>query len=58
MEKIRLGVIGVGNMGSSHIRNINEGKCPEIIVTAAADRLEARRAWIAENAPEAEVITG
>ena len=56
MEKIRLGVIGVGNMGSTHIRNINEGKCPEIIVTAAADRLEARRAWTAENAPDAAVF--
>ena len=56
MSKIRLGIIGVGNMGTTHIKNINEGKCPEVIVTAAADRLEARRQWIAENAPEAAVF--
>ena len=56
MSTIRLGIIGVGNMGTAHIKNINEGKCPEVIVTAAADRLEARRQWIAENAPEATVF--
>ena len=56
MSTIRLGIIGVGNMGTTHIKNINEGKCPEVIVTAAADRLEARRQWIAENAPEAAVF--
>ena len=56
MNKIRLGVIGVGNMGTKHIENINAGKCPEIIVTAAADRLETRRQWIAANAPEAAVF--
>ena len=56
MSSIRLGIIGVGNMGTTHIKNINEGKCPEVIVTAAADRLEARRQWIAENAPEAAVF--
>ena len=35
MSTIRLGIIGVGNMGTTHIKNINEGKCPEVIVTAA-----------------------
>ncbi len=43
MSKIKLGIIGIGNMGSAHIGNILSGKCPEIEVTAVADRLESRR---------------
>lgn len=38
MSKIRLGVIGVGNMGRSHCKNIKEGKCPEIELVAISDR--------------------
>ncbi len=37
MEKIRLGIIGVGNMGSGHLQNVIDGKCPKVEVTAAAD---------------------
>ena len=37
-KKLRLGIIGAGNMGSKHINNILAGKCPEIEVTAVADR--------------------
>ncbi len=37
MDKIRLGIIGVGNMGSGHLRNVCNGKCPKIEVTAVAD---------------------
>ena len=56
MEKIRLGVIGVGNMGSGHINNIKAGKCPEIEVVAAADRRESRREWCKENIPTAQIF--
>ena len=38
MDKIRLGLIGLGNMGTAHAENILGGKCPEIEITAAADR--------------------
>ena len=37
MSKIRLGVIGVGNMGRAHCKNIKEGKCPEIDLVAISD---------------------
>ncbi len=37
MEKIRLGIIGVGNMGSGHLQNVIDGKCPKAEVTAVAD---------------------
>ena len=42
-EKIRVGIIGYGNMGTGHARNIREGKCPDIVLTAVADILPARR---------------
>ena len=47
MEKIRLGIIGYGNMGTGHAKNILEGKCPEIELAAIADinpkRLQAAK---------------
>ncbi|MBE5808340.1 MAG: Gfo/Idh/MocA family oxidoreductase [Clostridiales bacterium] len=45
MENIRLGIIGVGNMGSTHARNITAGKCPELRLAAIADTNPARLAW-------------
>ena len=57
MDKVRLGIIGVGNMGSGHIENIVAGKCPEIEVTAIADRKEDRRQWAIEKLPDVAVFT-
>ena len=57
MEKVRLGIIGVGNMGSAHAENILSGECPEIVVSAVADRRESRRRWAAERLPGAAVFT-
>ena len=37
MEKVRLGIIGAGNMGISHIKNYVNGTMPEIDITAVAD---------------------
>lgn len=31
MEQVRLGIIGVGNMGSGHTANIMAGKVPEVL---------------------------
>ena len=33
-EKIKLGIIGIGNMGSGHASNIKNGSCPEIELVA------------------------
>ena len=52
MDKVRLGIIGVGNMGSGHSQNLVEGKVPEIELTAVADLKENRRQWAKENLPE------
>ena len=37
MEKIRLGIVGLGNMGSGHFYNVMGGKCPSVEVTAVCD---------------------
>ena len=57
MEKVRLGIIGYGNMGSGHTRNILEGKCPEIEITAIADRKADRREAAKAAVPTAAIFT-
>ena len=52
MQKVKLGIIGVGNMGSAHAKIITAGEVPEMEVTAVADRSEQRRQWAKENLPE------
>lgn len=37
MEQVRLGIIGIGGMGSGHAANIAEGKVPKMCLTAVAD---------------------
>ncbi len=53
---LKLGIIGVGNMGSGHAGNIGKGLCPDIQITAVADRRASRRAWAAENIPGAQIF--
>ncbi len=53
---IRLGIIGCGGIAMLHADNILSGKCPEIRVTAAADRRESRRAWARGKFPEAAIF--
>ncbi len=52
MNMVRMGVIGVGNMGSGHCRQIAEGKIPMMELTAIADIRQSRRDWAKENLPE------
>lgn len=52
MDTVRLGIIGIGNMGSGHCGSILEGKVPELTLVAVADRKESRREWAKENLPE------
>ena len=49
MEKIKLGIIGIGNMGSGHAGNIKNGKCPEIELVSMADINPERLAWAKEQ---------
>lgn len=52
MDVVRIGVIGIGNMGSGHAKQIAEGKIPEMVLTAVADIKQNRREWAKENLPE------
>ena len=49
MEKINLGIIGIGNMGASHAQKIFEGQCPDFILTAVADTNPERLDWAKET---------
>ena len=44
-KKIRLGIIGIGNMGSGHACRIVDGECPDFVLTAVAEINPARREW-------------
>jgi len=56
MEKIRLGIIGIGNIGSAHCSRILNGETAEITLAAVADRSSARREWAKANLPESVVV--
>ena len=43
-KTIRLGIIGVGNMGGGHLSNLEAGDCPSVVVTALCDTDPARLA--------------
>ena len=52
METVRLGIIGIGNMGSTHALHTAQGKIPGLSLAAVADRKESRRGWAAEKLPD------
>lgn len=56
MDKVRLGIIGIGNMGTSHAANVAKGEVPEMELTAVADLKESRRQWAKENLPDTVAI--
>ena len=57
-KKIRLGVLGIGNMGSHHVKNIQKGLCPELEVTAVADTDPKKLEWAkTEGAPQAAAFS-
>ena len=49
MNRIKLGIIGIGNMGSGHASNIKSGKCHEIELVAIADINSDRLNWAKEQ---------
>lgn len=57
MEKVRIGIIGYGNMGTSHARNIKAGKVPGMELTAICDNDEARRNAAKELYPDVAIFS-
>ena len=50
-KKIKLGIIGIGNMGSGHAHNIVRGECPEFELVAVADIKPQRIEWAKKELP-------
>lgn len=53
MDKVRLGIIGMGNMGSGHLGYVLNGECPRIEVTAFADTDPEKLKRASEKLPSA-----
>ncbi|MBR3588502.1 MAG: Gfo/Idh/MocA family oxidoreductase [Clostridia bacterium] len=51
-DKIRVGIVGIGNMGTSHLRNFKAGKMPEVEITAVCDIKAERLEWAEKEFPE------
>lgn len=51
-QKVRIGIIGIGNMGSTHAKNIVEGKVPRLSLTAVADNNPDRLEWAEKTLPD------
>ncbi|MBC8062693.1 MAG: Gfo/Idh/MocA family oxidoreductase [Clostridiaceae bacterium] len=49
MKKVRIGIIGIGNMGSSHAKNLMEGKVPGAELIAVCDINPERLKWAKET---------
>lgn len=43
MEKLRIGIIGYGNMGTTHVDNLMSGQVPNMELTAVCDISQGRR---------------
>lgn len=52
MKKLRYGIVGIGNMGSSHARKLCEGAVPNAVLTAVCDVNPSRLTWAKENLPD------
>lgn len=48
-RKIKLGIIGIGNMGSNYAKKVTDGECPEFELVAVADVNPRRIQWAEEN---------
>ena len=48
-KMLRFGIVGIGNMGSSHAANLFEGRVQGAKLTAVCDHKEARRTWAEER---------
>ena len=55
MDRVRYGLIGVGNMGTTHLKNFMEGKVEGGEIVAVADVKEARRAYVRETYPDLKI---
>ena len=48
-QKIKVGILGIGNMGCVHAGFLRDGKCPQLQIAAIADSNPDRLAWAKEQ---------
>ncbi len=53
MDKVRLGIVGLGNMGRYHVEYLMKGEVPEVELTAVCDTAPAQLDWARQNFGEA-----
>ena len=56
MNKVRIGIIGLGNMGSNHAKTITAGDVPDMELTAMCDISETRRDFLKKKYPDIPVF--
>jgi len=56
MEKVRIGMIGIGSMGTSHSNWLVGGQVERACLTAVCDINEQRRTWAGVNLPPETVV--
>ncbi len=49
MNKVKMGVVGIGNMGTSHAKQLMEGKVENACLGAVCDVKQERLDWASEN---------
>lgn len=57
MDKVKYGIIGIGNMGTTHLKNFMEGKIDGGCVTCVADLKEDRRNYVKETYPNLQIFS-
>ncbi len=57
MDCVRVGIIGIGNMGSGHAKNIFAGNIPDMKLAAVADIKPERREWAEKELPGVSVFS-
>lgn len=55
MAGVKVGIIGIGNMGFAHFQSIIDGKVPGMVVKAVCDLRKERLNLAKEKQPEVEV---
>jgi predicted dehydrogenase len=56
MNKVKVGIIGIGNMGGAHCNTIINNQVPGMELAAVADVKESKRNWAKENLPESVAV--
>ena len=51
MNKVRIGIVGIGNMGSAHAKSILDGNVPRLELGAVCDIAPEKLDWAKNNLP-------